>query len=125
MFVSNWGHAERLKEWRESLRLKQSEVAGQLKMSRGGYANYEAGTAPIPDDRLSKLREMGYGQSAKSPPPEEPDAEDALKNKANVIAFPAYEMPYAGLVPAGEWSDPFESTETREVDPSVFRETRW
>ncbi len=64
--MSNWGRAGDLRAWRKGRRLTQTEVATALKMTRGGYANYEAGSAPIPERRMDALRAMGFGSSDSS-----------------------------------------------------------
>ncbi len=97
--VSNWGLHEDLKRWRKSLRWTQSEVSAKLNLTRGGYANYEAGTAPIPNDRLNELRRMGFQVSEVGPP-----------------SIPAAELrvpiPYIGAIAASDpvdWTDPYQS----------------
>lgn len=95
-----------LRDWRKRTRFTQAEIAAKLGMTRGGYANYEAGTAPVPERRLVALREMGF-QSEVGP----------YTVPAPMLEIP---IPYIGGVAASskaEWSDPFES-ETFEYVPN-------
>lgn len=70
--MSNWGLADKLRAWRKGRRLTQTEVATALKMTRGGYANYEAASAPIPERRLDALKAMGFRGSDPNPSSSEP-----------------------------------------------------
>lgn len=112
LFMSNWGLESALREWRKSRRYTQEEIAAMLGMTRGGYANYEAGTAPIPSEKLRRLRQIGFQSSVSEP----------------IIPYEQIRapIPYVGLMSASSkvnWTDPHE-TETYEYVPSEMAEQR-
>lgn len=112
--MSNWGHSEALNAWRRKRRLTQKEVADALSMTRGGYANYEAGTAPIPDDRLAKLRAMGYES-------DRPETSGPMLP----VTFPMQQMPYIGYIPAGTWAEPSDTEDFMEVEAKYWKKGRY
>jgi SOS-response transcriptional repressor LexA len=110
--MTNWGLSEALRVWRKSKRHTQEEIAEALGMTRGGYANYEAGTAPVPNDKLAKLRRMGFQSGVSSP-----------SIPMETLRAP---VPYIGLVAASSmanWTDP-NDTDTMEFVPSEMAEAR-
>lgn len=110
--MTNWGLSEGLRAWRKSKRYTQEEIAAMLGMTRGGYANYEAGTAPVPNDKLAKLRLMGFQSGVSSP---------AIPMET--LRAP---VPYIGHISASaqvDWTDP-NDTDTMEFVPSEMAESR-
>ena len=78
-------------------------------MTRGGYANYEAGTAPIPEDRLLVLRRMGFQVTN-------------IEDPAHLRPESVVPIPYIGLLAASDpvkWGDPYLS-DSFEYVPCEF-----
>jgi SOS-response transcriptional repressor LexA len=48
-----------------------------------------------------------------------------ISNPSNPVTYPPIEMPFAGSIPAGQWSDPGESEEFREVEARLFKTNRF
>jgi len=98
-----------LREWRKGRRLTQKEVADKLGITRGGYANYEADPpAPIPNDKLTILKAMGFGSD-----PKEVDA-----TAVELRYIDQERIPYIGPISAGavaEWCEPAEVDDTKPV----------
>jgi len=104
-----------LRAWRQQNRLSQSDVATALKMTRGGYANYESGVA-VPPYRMDQLRALGFIWD---------DVRDPVGAPSLPVTYPAHRMRYAGDLPAGDWADPLEAETFVDVDASLYKSNRF
>lgn len=102
--------AQSLKAFRESLRYTQAEIADALGVDRTRYKNWEYGYALPPTNVVRELKRMGYGEKQK------PIADTAVGRPKIPVGFSLAAIPFAGIVPAGEWGDPLASEEFVEVE---------
>jgi len=56
---------------------------------------------------------------------EQPAVEPVLGPPKYLTTYAPLPMRYAGVVPAGDWGDPLESDEMRDVDPALWKSNRY
>lgn len=94
-------------------------------MTRGGYSNYEAGTAPIPDDRLTALIAMGFTPSGAGATLQANLPPAVLGDVSRIQPRATVALPYVGELPGGEWDSPSAVGVQEEVDPKYAGEQRF
>ncbi len=72
---------DELRDLRRRLRLTQAEMAHQVGANRTQYANWEYGTASVPDEFVVKFEAMG----ATSPPTEAPITVRATRTHLSLL----------------------------------------
>lgn len=92
---------------------KQSWLAEQLGVSQARLSNWETGKHDPPADVVKKAAEV-LGVDEKYF--DQGEAIAILGNPLYPVGFPMVKMPYAGVVPAGDWGDPLATEDFIEVD---------
>lgn len=109
----------RIKALREGYRgvgMKQSALAKAVSVTQQRLSNWENGKHDPPSDVLvliAKALDTSV-QFLLSGAPDRPKEE--VSSPLYPIGFRSVPLPYGGLVPAGTWSDPFETEDFIEVD---------
>lgn len=99
-----------LRAFRKAIRYTTKELAEAIGVPEGRYKNWEYGRANPPAQAVRELRKLGYGAKA------QPRADTTLGTPSIPVGFSLGTIPFAGIVPAGEWGDPLASEEFIEVE---------
>jgi len=92
---------------------KQSWLADQLGVSQARLSNWETGKHDPPPDVVKRAAEV-LGVDERYFDPNEHGA--ILGTPLYPVGFPMVRIPYAGVVPAGDWGDPLNTDDFIEVD---------